>query len=179
MPPNSRILDLAGSFVISCGAVTIDLKHQKVLTVHKRGTKRHVLPKGRKNIGESLEDAAIREVYEESGYQCHLVSHGLPTRATTPSARTSHREPIAVQQRLVLVGEQKHRKLIFWYLGEGDSTAEWVPDTQDKGEDFETEWLPFDEAQAILFFDDDKEILEQALCAYRGEDHDAQGAIEQ
>jgi len=43
------------------------------------------LPRGRKDIGESLEQTAVREGYEESGYRCTLMPLNIPSRATRPT----------------------------------------------------------------------------------------------
>lgn len=54
---------------ISAGGVIAS--GNNVLVLHKfRGD--WVLPKGRVEEGESLEDTALREVWEESGYQCQI-----------------------------------------------------------------------------------------------------------
>lgn len=37
----------------------------KVVLVYERAKNYHFLPKGRKDVGESLEQAALREAYEE------------------------------------------------------------------------------------------------------------------
>lgn len=39
------------------------------------------LPKGRKDIGETLEQAALREAYEESGYRVDFLPLGIPTNS--------------------------------------------------------------------------------------------------
>jgi len=45
----------------------------------------YFLPKGRKDVGESLSEAALREGYEESGYKCTLLPLNVPTHAPAPS----------------------------------------------------------------------------------------------
>src|ERR1700733_15655642 len=48
----------------------------------KRG--KWLLPKGRKDMGESIEAAAIRETFEETGYPCEFLPVRMPTRAPAP-----------------------------------------------------------------------------------------------
>lgn len=75
-------------FVLTAATVTFKgtdpLLH--VLLVHNTNPKYDetffTLPGGRKNIGETLESAAIRETLEETGYQVGVPSASIPTRAT-------------------------------------------------------------------------------------------------
>ena len=119
-----------------------------------------MLPKGRKNVGETLEAAAIRETTEESGFQCHLLKHQLPTNAQKPRD-LEHTEPIAVQQRM----NQGVRKIIFWYISEVDSCSYQKPDTQEEGEEFDVEWVRMKDAPSRCSFVDDRKIVEKALEA--------------
>lgn len=43
-----------------------------------------VLPNGRKDCGESVESAALRETDEETGYRCAFFPRTLTTRAPVP-----------------------------------------------------------------------------------------------
>ena len=50
------------------------MKRDRVLILHKiRGG--WVLPKGRVEAGESLEETALREVWEESGVSCRILAY--------------------------------------------------------------------------------------------------------
>ncbi|KAM3520468.1 hypothetical protein MY4038_009417, partial [Beauveria bassiana] len=62
-----RSLHFSDDFVISCGTVTVDIPESRVLLIRSRGTGEYYLPKGRKDIHESLEEAALRETWEETG----------------------------------------------------------------------------------------------------------------
>jgi 8-oxo-dGTP pyrophosphatase MutT (NUDIX family) len=155
-----RLLNFADSFVLSSGTVSIDLKRDLVLLLYYRPTKEFLLPKGRKNVGETLQAAAIRETFEESGYGCHLLQHSLPTNAPSLSIQC-HNEPIAVQQRV----QNGVRKMIFWYIAEVDSSGSAAPDTQEEGEDFDVRWAPTREAAAMMTFADDKDIVAKAVAA--------------
>lgn len=63
--PNS--LWFASDFLLGAGMVLIQEESQKVAVVYDTNAKNWFLPKGRKDVGESLEDAALREAYEEVG----------------------------------------------------------------------------------------------------------------
>jgi len=70
-------------------AATITLKGEdSVLIVHNTNPKYdetfYTLPGGRNNLRETLDQAAIRETLEETGYHVHLPSAAIHTRATRP-----------------------------------------------------------------------------------------------
>jgi 8-oxo-dGTP pyrophosphatase MutT (NUDIX family) len=47
------------------GMVIIQPSSRRIVVVHEEKREFWFLPKGRKDIGESLEEAALREAYEE------------------------------------------------------------------------------------------------------------------
>jgi 8-oxo-dGTP pyrophosphatase MutT (NUDIX family) len=103
-------LHLSESFCISSRTVTVDLAHAKILLILWRKTGEYLLPKGRKNIGETLEQAALRETFEETGYDVKLLPISIKTLATVPASEdkeekiSSITEPVAVQQRTTKEG---------------------------------------------------------------------------
>lgn len=142
-----------------------------------------LFPKGRKNVGEDLTRAALRETYEETGYRCELLPHCLPTLATEDRLKFTGEvssgegdekmemwtgkgkmrkttEPFAVTQRLDNSG---NLKIIFWFLAQGDSTVQREEETQDEGEDVEGLWVDVDDVDRVLTFDDDKQIAKKAI----------------
>ena len=163
MSDGDRILNFAPSFVLSAGTVTFDLARRLVLLVHYRPKHEHFLPKGRKNVGEPLALAAVRETLEETGHACGVRAHALPTTAPDPDPEPDdlHMEPIAVQQRVV----DGVRKIIFWYVAVGDSRATPRERTDEDAEMFEARWVPFEEAGTRMSFEDDRKVLATALAA--------------
>ncbi|OAA62483.1 nudix hydrolase [Niveomyces insectorum RCEF 264] len=67
---------------ISCGTVCVDPRMSKVLIIFNRRLRIWQLPKGRKNIGEDLHAAALRETYEETGVHAALLRLKIRTRST-------------------------------------------------------------------------------------------------
>lgn len=55
----------AADFMLGAGMVILQPATGKVVIVYDSNSKQYFLPKGRKDIGESLEQAALREAYEE------------------------------------------------------------------------------------------------------------------
>ena len=163
MANDHKILDLGEDFVLGSGTVCIDSEKGLMLLLLYRAKNEMLLPKGRKDRGEALETAATRETFEESGYPCQLVKHALSTNAPdTMGNMDLHREPIAVQQRM----KKGVRKIILWYVSQADSSGMWTAGTQEEGEDFETKWLPVQEAIKALTFEDDRRIAARAAQAF-------------
>ena len=52
-------------FILGAGMVIIQRNTHKVVVLFDTQTERWFFPQGRKDIGESLEEAALREAYEE------------------------------------------------------------------------------------------------------------------
>ncbi|KAF1347297.1 NUDIX domain-containing protein [Lizonia empirigonia] len=162
----------AEQFVESCGAVLfISPKPQnaKVCLVNFIRTNEWMLPKGRRNIGESRKDAALREVAEETGLQCRLLPVTMPTRACAPSAppdapdeartHTDITEPFMCTVRELPKGNGT--KLIWWYIAvlEYDAYSRKGP-----GEaQFKPEFFTADEAVQKLHFESDREVLRKAV----------------
>lgn len=85
----SRTVHTAAQFVISCGTVTVDPRTSKALLIRWRKTDEYMLPKGRKNIAETLEEAALRKTFEETSYKASLLPLLIPTQATLGSPSSS------------------------------------------------------------------------------------------
>lgn len=174
MTSTNKRLDFSDSFVISCGTVTVDVKRAQVLLIRWRKTGEYLLPKGRKNINESLDQAALRETYEETGIPVELLPVRMKTLATVPTTTSPAldeevgplTEPIAVAQRVT----EGKLKIIFWYVARGDSTKARVEGTQQENEEFDTVWTPFDEVASILSFDDDRQIADLGISLAQAAD---------
>jgi 8-oxo-dGTP pyrophosphatase MutT (NUDIX family) len=104
-----------------------------VLLVHRPRYDDWTLPKGKLDKGESFEDAAVREVEEETGLRCRLIRE-LPS--------TEYR-----------VGGRP--KLVRYWLMEPESDTPFVPNDETD----ELRWLPPQEALALLSYDRDREVL--------------------
>ncbi|KAK8145237.1 hypothetical protein G3M48_004714 [Beauveria asiatica] len=166
-----RSLHFSDGFVISCGTVTVDIAESRVLLIRSRGTGEYYLPKGRKDIDESLEDAALRETWEETGVRAQLLPVRISTRATTSAAAAAAAagadlascvtEPLAVAQRV----SDGVLKIIFWFVAAADSAAAPEEGMQQEGEDFEALWVGWDKVRSTLTFEDDWRIAEAGIKA--------------
>jgi 8-oxo-dGTP diphosphatase len=109
----------------------------KVLLVHRPRYDDWTLPKGKLDEGESFEDAALREVEEETGLRCTL-GRELPGT-------------------MYMVGDRP--KIVRYWLMEPESETPFVPN----GETDELRWVTPDEAKILLSYDRDRDVLAAAV----------------
>lgn len=111
-----------------------------VVLVGRRQPPRWILPKGTPRRSESLEEAALREVREETGIEARLVAPLLD-----------------IEYWFTLAGI-RHAKTVRFYLMEaiGGDTAR-----HDHEYDL-SEWFPLAEAKRILSYRNEQKVLECA-----------------
>ncbi|PZA08666.1 MULTISPECIES: NUDIX hydrolase [unclassified Meiothermus] len=120
--------------VVGAGGVVLNQAGEVLLLRDRMGY--WVFPKGHVDQGESFEQAAIREVREETGIQARVVS------ALSPTRYTNHR------------GIQRE---IHWFLMRGEGKVRLEPGMTGAGF-FEPE-----EARRLLAFPEDLRLLQEAL----------------
>lgn len=129
----------------SAGGIVYDGKG-KFLAIKAVPYNETVFPKGTIEEGETPEQTAVREVFEETGYKAKIKT---------------------------LLGEvsyefdeddgQHYRKTVYHFLLElVDPNAEPTPQREDD-EDFENVWLTAEEAFKQLTHDDSKNMLKKAI----------------
>ncbi|KAF2723909.1 hypothetical protein K431DRAFT_301428 [Polychaeton citri CBS 116435] len=165
-----RSFNTSQHFTLSAGTCTLDVNRRKCLVVHCRKTGEFFLPKGRKDVSESLRSCALRETLEETGHHAYPLPLDVPTNATVGEVREAHLadgncEPVAVTQRTIHNADGRQtRKIIFWYASQGDSTAEAVSNMKQEGEeDYEGVWVDCNDVSSTLTWDDDKGVADYVM----------------
>jgi 8-oxo-dGTP diphosphatase len=120
-------IDAAGGVVVRDG---------RVLLVHRPRYDDWTFPKGKLDPGESFEDAALREVEEETGVRCTL-DRELPATRYEVRGRP---------------------KLVRYWLMAPEAETDFVPNHETD----EVRWLTPDEARALLTYDHDRDVLAAA-----------------
>jgi 8-oxo-dGTP diphosphatase len=125
---SSERIEAAGGVVVRDGRVAL---------VHRPKYDDWTLPKGKLDAGETFEQAALREVWEETGLRCRL-----------------ERELPAVEYS---VGERP--KLVRYWLMSVESDPAFEPNDEVD----ELRWLSPADAASLLTYDRDKGVLSAAL----------------
>lgn len=166
-------------FIIGCGTVTVDINARRVLLVYNKAHRIHQLPKGRKDIGEDLLAAALRETHEETGIVVRPATIRLRTRATAaggpPDApevleALTETEPTAVCHYPDPYSGAI--KMVFYFVAEAN--CELAPEgrtAEDMGK-FEIIWVGVGEAAAKLAFKEDGMVVTKALEDLRASGYD-------
>jgi 8-oxo-dGTP diphosphatase len=122
--------------VEAAGGVVLD-PEGRVALVHRPRYDDWTLPKGKLDPGESFEEAALREVEEETGLRCRLVRE-LPS---------------------VEYSDNKGRsKVVRYWLMEVEHDPGFVLNDEVD----ELRWVPRDEAPALLTYSRDAEVVRSA-----------------
>ncbi|KAJ7494636.1 NUDIX hydrolase domain-like protein [Mycena galericulata] len=162
-------------FVASAGCVLFRKNESDALEIcvlHERNTDEWLLPKGRKDCGEDLAAAAMRETFEETGYPCMLLPCRMPTRAPAPGMNGPDAVALvdgATEPFALTVRDQGDRgvKLVWWFLAHCAPGTQQVEGTQTAWEAFDAVWMPADEAPARLTFAGDQDTVKQAVRIVR------------
>jgi 8-oxo-dGTP diphosphatase len=109
----------------------------KVAIIHRPKYMDWSLPKGKLEDGEGWQQAALREVEEETGYRC---------------------EPLTELPHVSYLDRKGRRKLVRYWLME-PLEGDFAP----HGEVDELRWATPDQADEMLTYPHDKELVHQAL----------------
>jgi 8-oxo-dGTP diphosphatase len=120
--------------VFAAGGVVV--RDGKVLLVHRPRYDDWTFPKGKLDGGESFEDAAVREVEEETGVRCSL-GRELPSTRYQVGARP---------------------KLVRYWLMNPEAETPFVPNDETDV----LRWLTPEEALELLSYDRDRDVLAAA-----------------
>ena len=156
----------ASALGMSCGTVTIDPRRAMVLAIWNNRLKLYQLPKGRRNLNESMLAAALRETYEETGLQVTPLQLDIATRATpakTELSDTSKKPPnITVgHPSNEHVGaclypdpqsETEALKIVYFFAATAECSDTPDSGTQEEWEKLDAKWIPLSEVSSTLRF---------------------------
>ncbi|HEY7121873.1 MAG TPA: NUDIX hydrolase [Solirubrobacterales bacterium] len=115
--------------------------HTKVVVIHRPKYMDWSLPKGKLEEGEGWQEAALREVEEETGYRCEAIVE-LP--------------------HVSYLDRKARRKLVRYWLMEPLEGG-----FEPHGEVDELRWATPEEADELLTYPHDKALVHKALRRYR------------
>ncbi|TQN75205.1 Diadenosine hexaphosphate hydrolase [Colletotrichum shisoi] len=166
-------------FIISCGTVTVDMRARRVLLIFNKRHRIYQLPKGRKDIGEDLLAAALRETREETGVVARAITLRLRTRATPKggppgapevSEEVVDTEPVAVCHYPDPASGAM--KMVFYFVAEGScdlAQGGWTGEDRAK---FDVVWVDVAAAADKLAFKEDGMVVDKALEDLRASGYD-------
>ena len=126
--------------ITAAGGVVLrrdDDRRTRVAVIHRPKYMDWSLPKGKLEEGEGWQEAALREVEEETGYRCEMGPE-LP--------------------RVTYLDRKARRKLVrYWLMEPIDG------EFRSHGEVDELRWLTPREARGLLTYDHDRELVRTAI----------------
>lgn len=178
MATTASSLYMSEHYVESAGAILFRSSNKEICILHRPKTQEYLLAKGKRNVGETRQQAAIREVMEETGISCSLVALDMSTDCP-PAIEVEQEEgrarayqgicePIAVQVRQL---SETEVKLVWWYVAVADEGKAMGARTEFDTTRFEVLWLDYDAALEKLSFEHDRELVKKA-CQLLGNTRD-------
>ena len=159
------LLDHSEDVILCSGTVPLDISKGLVLFLYHPELRQYTLPRGRKLVGETLDEAAIRVNTETSGFICRLFANTLPNKAELLDD-SHYAEPISIQQNV----HQGTRVTLFWYIAQVDSRDQRMTDSGE-GEERQSSdvaWVPLADAPSKCTYPFDERIVKKALEAVLG-----------
>ncbi len=131
---------------VSAGGVLYDPRQKKVYLIYKKERKEWLLPKGHIVDGEGVEETALREIKEETGYaNIELIKNGLLGKT---------------EFEFELNGK-KAFKVVYYYLTKL-LAGDFIETKERQNEGLGGAWLDLNKAIKLANHDDIKQVLEKA-----------------
>ncbi|HDQ88543.1 MAG TPA: NUDIX domain-containing protein [candidate division WWE3 bacterium] len=134
---------------VSAGGLLLNKNNTHAYLIYKKSREQWQLPKGHQKEGETLEETALREIYEETGYKNIQLVGDINTQIEYDFEL--EREP-----------EYSHHKIVYFFLAKltNDYREE---NTQDKGENLGGDWVSLGKVVQNLSHAEEKNAAEKLL----------------
>jgi 8-oxo-dGTP diphosphatase len=125
---------------VSSGGLVLDKKNN-VLLIYRRSTGEYLIPNGEVMPGETLEQTAVREILEETGYKTKVIKKIDMSEYTYiwEDGKVYHKKE---HHFLLELEEQKKRRT-----------------KREPHEDYTNKWVSLDQAETLLTYKDSKQCL--------------------
>jgi 8-oxo-dGTP pyrophosphatase MutT (NUDIX family) len=143
---------------IVAGAVVFDKKHERVLLVEHKKLNAWLEPGGHVEQGEFPHEAAIREVFEETGLKVRLIGDMRKSITGDAVARQLIR-PFVIMLEDVPFKEEPHTHFDMIYLAD----TEGEEPVRDHEESTNIRWFRQEEIQSIKTFGNVKKLVSAAF----------------
>jgi 8-oxo-dGTP diphosphatase len=113
-------------------------KHREILVIHRTRYDDWILPKGKLRDDERWEEAAMREVTEETGYSVEIVSFA---------------------NNLFYYVSKRPKMILFWNMKIKGKISKFkrLTDSPDEGD--QVKWLTLEKALERITYEDEKQLL--------------------
>ena len=145
-----RVFSAGGIVIRLRSGSSIDKPEWEVLVTQHSGHKGWDFPKGHREIYESVEQTALREVKEEVGVRAEIIEKVGSTQYFYYDQGSDSAEASTGKERVL-------KQVTFYlmkYLSEGEATTAF--------EVSDMKWLPLDKVEEQLTFKDTKELWSRA-----------------
>ncbi|KAH9477119.1 Diadenosine hexaphosphate hydrolase [Psilocybe cubensis] len=165
-------------FMTGAGMVVIQQNTEKIIVLYSTMMDYWFFPRGRKDIGECIEQAALREAHEESGYRVHFLPVVNPTRQPHPTFTNGNNQTVLNTEPIFMTttnkppgesGPDDYGKvyLTLWFIGQIPEDAKFEAGTRtDEEFHFETHLLSYDEAVKKIWYSE-RPVLKYAWHVYQ------------
>ncbi|MCX7957176.1 MAG: NUDIX hydrolase [Endomicrobia bacterium] len=134
------------NFEYSAGGIVVDLANKKVLVIKTKNLKGdlvYTFPKGHIEKGETTQDAAIREVREETGVEAKIIKE------------------LKDVNYWFVKNDKKIHKNVKWFLMQPINIDS--PTTNEVEEVF---WYDIDDVEKILTYSSDRELIRYIISQF-------------
>lgn len=170
-------------FLFEYSAGGLIVRKTKILMVQVRNLEGHIVwtfPKGHIEKGETEEQTALREVYEETGWKCKILNFPISKKTATPNAglsattywritnphcKSKTQKTEKIFESVCYKFKRNHHKIskkVLWFLMRPLSKT----GKKDPHEILRVKWFSIREAERKTIYKSDKKLLKKLKLAF-------------